>query len=74
VRVFLADKVEQIPGSVRKNDAMDLGVILNGVEQVIERVARPRLGNGGEEAFGFFSVLPMDCVADRFGGCAALGK
>ena len=63
MRVFLADKVEQIPGSVRKNNAMDLGVILNGVEQIVEGITRARLGDGGEEALGLFSGLAMDCCA-----------
>jgi len=71
----MADEVEQIPGAIRKDNSMDLGMILNGVEQVVESIGGSGLGDGGKEGVrASFGSLTMDGVANGFGAGPAFGQ
>src|SRR6266568_4275591 len=53
---------------------MDFGVVLNGVKQVIKRIARASLRESTEQPFGFVDGLAMNSVADGISACASFGE
>ena len=62
--LFLADDVEQLPGAVGEDDAVDLGVVLDGDEQAVERLVGRDGGDRGEGALGLVHVLAAHGVAE----------
>ena len=66
VSLLLADDVEQLPGAVGKDDAVDLGVVLDGDEQAVERLVGRDGGDRGEGVLGLVHVLPAHSVAKGF--------
>ena len=61
--LLLADDVEQLPGAVGEDDAVDLGVVLDGDEQAVERLVGRVGDDRGEGALGLVHVLPAHGVA-----------
>ena len=61
--LFLADDVEQLPGAVGEDDAVDFGFVLDGDEQAVEGVVGRDGGDRGEGALGLVHVLAAHGVA-----------
>ena len=59
VGLLRADQREQVPGAIGQDDAVDLGVVLDGEEQVVERLVRPATGERGE---GLLGRRPCPCA------------
>ncbi len=74
VRVVAADEIEQVPGAIGQHDAVDFGVVLHGVEEVVERVVGGELGERGEGPLGFGHVFAVDGFAEEFGAGAAFAE
>ena len=64
--LFLADQPEQIPGAIRKNDAVDFRVVVNGVEETVEGVIGRAIGEGRERLFGLGELFAADQIAHFF--------
>ena len=62
-----ADQAEQVPGPIGEDRPVDLGVVLDGREQVVERLGRPAPGQDGEGGLGPVHVLGADGVAEGLG-------
>ena len=65
VGVLGADQGEQVPGAIGQHDAVDLGVVLDGEQDVVERLVGPAAGERGEGPLGQVQVLAADGVAER---------
>jgi len=61
--VFLANQVEQVPGAIRENDAMNFRVILDGLQESIEHVFGIELGERREVRSA--STASFRCTASR---------
>src|SRR5713101_4889644 len=68
VSVLFTDEIEQIPGAIGKDHAMDFGIILHGLQQTIEGSFGAQCGNDRESTRGLVAILMMDGSAKRFGG------
>ena len=64
--VLRADQGEQVPGAVGKHGPVDLGVVLDGEEQVVERLFRSPSGQRGEGFLGDVGLLGPHGVAEGF--------
>jgi len=71
--LVFADEVEQVPGAIREDDPMDFGVVLHGIEEMIEGIVRAELGQRSERALGIVHVLAVDRFAQDFAARAAFG-
>ena len=65
VGLFPAHDVEQLPGAIGQDDAVDLGLVLDGDQQAVERLVGRAGGDRGEGALGLVHVLPAHGVAER---------
>ena len=63
--LFPAHDVEQLPGAIGENDAVDFGLVLDGDQQAIERLVGRAGGDRGEGALCLLHVLPAHGVAER---------
>ena len=68
--VFATDEPEQIPRAIREHDAMDLGLILHGVKQIVERLVRGFLRARGENFLGQGHILGMHGIRQSLRGAA----
>src|SRR4051812_31295340 len=73
-RVFFADQIEQIPGAVRQDHAVDFGMVLHGVKQVVESVTWAGLGDRREHALGIVHCAAAHGLANRFSTCPAFAQ
>ena len=74
VGLLLADEAEQVPRAIRKDDAVDFGVILHGEEELIQRGVRRKLRQRGEGPLRFVAILAADSFTQDLSASAALGQ
>ena len=48
VGVLMPNQIQQVPGSIRKGDAVNVGVVFDGPKQIVEGIGRIALSQGGE--------------------------
>ena len=69
MRVLVPDQTEKIPTPIRKHDPMNLGVVLDGPEELVKGVTGLPTGQCGERSLGQLQVL----AAHRIAQCRAVG-
>ena len=67
VGVLFTDEIEQIPGAIGKDHAMDFGVILHSLQQTIEGFFGTKRGHARKGTLGLGHILMMDGAPERFG-------
>ena len=73
LRLLLPNDVDKVPGAIGKDDAMDFGCLLHGLEQRVERFVGRNIGEGGEALIGLAGVFAVDGSAERLGVLSAGG-
>ena len=68
VGLFFSDEAEQIPGAIRKDHAMHLGIVLHFHQERVKGVFGRFLGEGGKRLFGREHILCASGFAELLGG------